>query len=134
MTKPTPPPDMPDLSPEAIAKRGMERTLQLLLEPATFAALDAPATAQALLRPEVVALVPGLSRYGLARLFEPPVHRGFITKLAEPGRDCERTSVARLAHAFLRAIDLHEGDTLDGTAFKALVREAAAVNKPAGRG
>ena len=28
-----------------------------------------------------------------------------------------------------RAIDLHEGDTLNGSAFKALVREAAALNK-----
>jgi hypothetical protein len=27
-----------------------------------------------------------------------------------------------------RAIDLHEGDTLNGTAFKALVREAVALN------
>jgi hypothetical protein len=27
-----------------------------------------------------------------------------------------------------RAMDLHEGDTLDGTAFKALVRAAAALN------
>ena len=30
-----------------------------------------------------------------------------------------------------RAIDIHEGDTLNATAFKALVREAAAVNKQA---
>jgi len=28
-----------------------------------------------------------------------------------------------------RAIDLHEGDTLDGARFKALVREAIALNK-----
>ena len=28
-----------------------------------------------------------------------------------------------------RAIDLHEGDTLNATAFKALVREAVALNK-----
>lgn len=28
-----------------------------------------------------------------------------------------------------RAIDLHEGDTLNGTAFKALVREAVALNR-----
>ena len=33
-----------------------------------------------------------------------------------------------------RAIDLHEGDTLNDTAFKALIREAVAVNKSASRG
>src|SRR5262245_49687546 len=33
-----------------------------------------------------------------------------------------------------RAIDLHEGDTLKESAFKALIREAAALNKSAGRG
>lgn len=32
-----------------------------------------------------------------------------------------------------RAIDLHEGDTLNDTAFKALIREAVAVNKSASR-
>jgi hypothetical protein len=32
-----------------------------------------------------------------------------------------------------RAIDIHEGDELDETAFKALVRSAAAQNKPAKR-
>jgi len=32
-----------------------------------------------------------------------------------------------------RAIDLHEGDTLDDAAFKALIREAVALNKSARR-
>ena len=32
-----------------------------------------------------------------------------------------------------RAIDLHEGDTLNATAFKALIREAVKLNKSAGR-
>jgi hypothetical protein len=32
-----------------------------------------------------------------------------------------------------RAIDLHEGDTLDETAFKALIREAVAINSAAKR-
>src|SRR5262245_28308628 len=32
-----------------------------------------------------------------------------------------------------RAIDLHEGDTLKGTAFKALVREAVKLNRSASR-
>ena len=33
-----------------------------------------------------------------------------------------------------RAIDLHEGDTLNGTAFKALIRDAVALNHSASRG
>lgn len=33
-----------------------------------------------------------------------------------------------------RAIDFHEGDKLDKKALKALIRAAAAFNKPAGRG
>jgi hypothetical protein len=32
-----------------------------------------------------------------------------------------------------RAIDLHEGDKLDATAFKALIREAVALNESSGR-
>jgi hypothetical protein len=32
-----------------------------------------------------------------------------------------------------RAIDLHEGDNLDATAFKALIREAVALNEASGR-
>ena len=32
-----------------------------------------------------------------------------------------------------RAIDLHEGDKLDATAFKALIREAVALNQASGR-
>jgi hypothetical protein len=32
-----------------------------------------------------------------------------------------------------RAIDLHEGDKLDGTAFKALIREAVALNESSNR-
>ena len=32
-----------------------------------------------------------------------------------------------------RAIDLHEGDTLNGSAFKALVRGAVALNRSPGR-
>ena len=32
-----------------------------------------------------------------------------------------------------RAIDLHEGNTLDGDAFKALIREAVALNKSSGK-
>lgn len=32
-----------------------------------------------------------------------------------------------------RAIDVHDGQTVDGTAFTALVRAAVACNKPAGR-
>jgi len=31
-----------------------------------------------------------------------------------------------------RAIDLHEGDTLNAAAFKALIRDAVKLNKPAG--
>jgi hypothetical protein len=33
-----------------------------------------------------------------------------------------------------RAIDLHEGDTVNGSAFKALIREAVALNNSARRG
>lgn len=33
-----------------------------------------------------------------------------------------------------RAIDLHEGDTVNDAAFKALIRAAVALNKSAGRG
>jgi hypothetical protein len=33
-----------------------------------------------------------------------------------------------------RAIDLHEGDTLNAAAFKALIRDALALNNAAGRG
>ena len=35
--------------------------------------------------------------------------------------------------AVRRAIDLHEGDKLSATAFKALIREAVALNKASGR-
>jgi hypothetical protein len=35
--------------------------------------------------------------------------------------------------AVRRAIDLHEGDKLNATAFKALIREAVALNKASGR-
>lgn len=40
---------------------------------------------------------------------------------------------AGLAGGTWRAIDLHEQDTLDATAFRALVREAAALNARPGR-
>jgi hypothetical protein len=33
-----------------------------------------------------------------------------------------------------RAIDLHEGDAIDEPAFKALIRDAVALNTSAGRG
>ena len=43
--------------------------------------------------------------------------------------DTERLFNASLEGNVRRAIDLHEGDKLDVTAFKALIREAAALNK-----
>lgn len=40
---------------------------------------------------------------------------------------------ASLGGNLRRAIDVHEGDNVDDAAFKALVRAAVALNKPAGR-
>ena len=44
-------------------------------------------------------------------------------------KDSTRLFNAALDSNVRRAIDLHEGDTLDGDAFKALIRAAVALNK-----
>ncbi len=49
-------------------------------------------------------------------------------------RDPSKLFNASLEGNVRRAIDLHEGDRLDGSAFKALVRDAVALNTSARRG
>ncbi len=49
-------------------------------------------------------------------------------------KDPSRLFNASLEANARRAIDLHEGETLDGRAFKALIRQAAALNRPRSRG
>ena len=45
-------------------------------------------------------------------------------------KDPKRLFNASLEGSTRRAIDIHEGEKLDATAFKALIRAAAALNKP----
>ena len=49
-------------------------------------------------------------------------------------RDPAKLFNASLEGNVRRAIDLHEGDTLNAAAFKALIREAVALNKSTSRG
>jgi hypothetical protein len=46
-------------------------------------------------------------------------------------KDPKRLFNSSLEGNVRRAIDLHEGDTINETAFKALIREAIALNEPA---
>jgi hypothetical protein len=49
-------------------------------------------------------------------------------------KDPKRLFNSGLGGSVRRAIDLHEGDKVDDSAFKALVRDAVALNTPARRG